>query len=217
MVSKLQKYIQDPHPRYRTTITVMPVRVFHQLPLQKELHTSGDFEEQTLLKTKRPATASSSRDKKLWANKYPKSVCQNLVSFIERQEPLPQMVEAHKKQQQLQQKQAKRMIIAKPKSAPSTKKDDRSRKMLSNMGLLASIDKGGLEMNIQKIIEMIELKIIDIISDPKKQNPDAFNEIEREITEVLRQMRSLGSGNQAQRQVRDGFSSVRFKVTFEIL
>lgn len=181
----------------------MPVRVFHQHPPQRELHTSGDFEDNAKPKTpnsnRRPATPtipSTSKEKKLWANKYPKSVCQNLVSFIEKQEPLPQMAMDVKK------RPSTKKVISKPKSAPLAKKCDSDRKMLNNMGLLASIDKNGLEMNIQKIIEMIELKIIDIISDPEKQNPDAFNEIEREITDVLQQMRSIGGGEPQQQVVK---------------
>lgn len=101
---------------------------------------------------------------------------------------------------------SKRRIVSKPRSAPLAKKVSlmapARTKMLSSMGMLASIDRKGLETNIQRIIDMIELKIIDIISDPEKQNPTTFAEIEREITAVLGEMRAMGAAPAHIRKIR---------------
>lgn len=191
VVSKLQKYMHDPHLRYRTTITVMPVKIFHQNP-PKDAFLAGDFLDTRPKKSSTSKSVSPRDNKKLWANKYPKSVCHHLVSFIERQETLPQLAKPAEPAKKRPTNQQARRVAPKPRSAPASKKTtENDRKMLSNMGLLASIDKNGLETNIQKIIEMIELKIIDIISDPAKQNPNTFSEIEQEIMDVLEKMRSV--------------------------
>lgn len=220
----------------------MPVRVFHQQnPVSKVTfhQTFGDHENNNNNKTIPTNNKSASSRKftttptttprdimplnarKLWANKYQKSVCQHLVSFVERQEPHPLMVDSPKKppskwkilsNNKSQQPSprlggVKKVEVAIGVGEEGVKNDDvvmvmppppppTSTKMLSSMGVLASIDRSCLEANLQKIIDMIELKIIDIVSDPIKQNAHAFAEIEREITDVLKQMRSMGTSQQ---------------------
>lgn len=199
----------------------MPARVLHN---QQQQQPIGDCD-RSVRKSSASSVTSRDKNRKLWANKYQKSICQHLVSFIEKQDPHPVMMQTKKPTSSW------RVLNNKSRSATSTKKltstesvnknknkcfgdgsssrkitesvdknnnnkyvgdGSSSRKMLSNMGILASIDRKGLEENIQKIIDMIELKIIDIISDPKKQNANAFAEIEREIMDVLKEMRAMG-------------------------
>lgn len=71
--------------------------------------------------------------------------------------------------------------------------------------LAPAVQRRRLEGDIQRIIEMIELKIVDVVSDPGERNAAAFGEIEREIADVLGQMRGAG----AQGQVRVDVSSGR--------
>lgn len=61
--------------------------------------------------------------------------------------------------------------------------------VLNNIKTMAK--KNFIETDIKKIIQMIEMKIVDILSVPEKQNAEAFNSIEKEIRYVLRRMRKM--------------------------
>lgn len=78
-----------------------------------------------------------------------------------------------------------------PSPRTIAKKAENSYNMLDNMRNLVKNHSVMFESNIQNIIEMIEKKIVDVLSKPEKQNAEAFNAVEKEIRQVLKKMRML--------------------------
>lgn len=184
------------------------------------LYTSGDFPRNIeakkydlRVKTKQMST----EQRKLWSTKYQKFAGQHLVSFIESLPPLPskiteinkteqqkinqlQTVELYKRQQKtIAKKPINRSPPPKPKTLTprSTEKETITvhKTMKTNTDVLNNIKtiakKNFIETDIKKIIQMIEMKIVDILSVPEKQNAEAFNSIEKQIRYVLRRMRKI--------------------------
>lgn len=232
VAKKLRPYMTDPNLRYRTTITVMPVKVTvdvsgvltvtdqadsEKAPKTNYAHRAGDFSRSPKLcdlpnKTKRLT------ERQLWNKKYAKSVGRHLISFLERQEPLPEdnkdvvkIVELPDDRPkktygipELQRSSPKTPKRPQTKASPAvpsaskaktkqhmqtkTRKDE---KQAIDMKSLTSANHSMLENNIQKIIEMVEFKIVDILSVPERHKSDAFAEVEREIKEVLIRMNQV--------------------------
>lgn len=243
VAKKLRPYITDPNLRYRTTITVMPVKVFFDtsgvLTVTDEAgyeksprpnadygYKAGDFSRTTgLCEVPTRGKTMSQAERKLWNRKYAKSVGQHLISFLEKQEPLydantgseAKIVELSPeklKKSYSVMPQAPAVTVSsrtplsrrpqtgrvssgllpgpKQKSRPATARNKRDTKQLLLEGqVLTSDEQVVLENNIQKIIEMIEFKIVDILSVPDRQNADAFDAVEREIKEVLIKMKCV--------------------------
>uniref|UniRef100_A0AAR5Q7J0 Uncharacterized protein n=1 Tax=Dendroctonus ponderosae TaxID=77166 RepID=A0AAR5Q7J0_DENPD len=110
------------------------------------------------------------QERKIWENKYGKSVGQKLLSFIEKQP------EAYQ--------------VPTPKHAlpKSVKKSSTQQLMLDHLKNLKE-KNDYIQTNIQKAIAVIENKMVDILGKPAtSQSIEAFDVMEKEISSVLSMM-----------------------------
>ncbi|CAG9767701.1 unnamed protein product [Ceutorhynchus assimilis] len=130
------------------------------------------------------------QERKIWENKYGKSVGQKLLNFVEKQ---PAAYE-----------------IPVPKYAlPKTIKDPiRQREMLEKLQELKQ-KNDSIQNNIVKAIQVIENKMIDVLCKPA-ESIDAFEKMEKEITQVLSLMKTCKEGSQQEAlpQIGEPYSDV---------
>ncbi|XP_030759638.1 uncharacterized protein LOC115885034 isoform X2 [Sitophilus oryzae] len=140
-------------------------------------------------KEEKSKNKNDNTQRKIWENKYGKSSGQKLISFIEKQ---PEVYKA-----------------TVPKYAlPKIANETRQKLMLQKLHDLKQ-KNDNIQNNIQKAIEVIEKKMVDIISKPVTTGSmEAFEEMEKEITTVLSFMKSTESKKNAEK----GFAKNLYKV-----
>ncbi|XP_050302904.1 uncharacterized protein LOC126740778 isoform X2 [Anthonomus grandis grandis] len=117
------------------------------------------------------AKSKDDRKRKIWENKYGKSVGQKLLNFIEKQPsayqtPIPKY------------------------ALPKTVKDTNRQKQMLNQLLSLKQKNDDIQVNIQKAIGVIEQKMVDILGKPATQGMEAFDQMEKEISDVLSLMKT---------------------------
>nr|XP_023012594.1 uncharacterized protein LOC111502687 isoform X1 [Leptinotarsa decemlineata] len=156
---------------------------------------SKDFQDRSLI----------GLDKKLWANKYGKGVGHQLVSFIKNQPnhptiPLPRYARVAYKN-----KDIPRENMNFPRA--SIKNNVRHKQVLAHLqGLKEQNDE--IQNNLQKAINVIEAKMIDILNAPKDSSSvEAFDVMEKEITNVLSMMKFNSKGSSRKQTPKSAESS----------
>lgn len=245
IITKLKPYMFDPHTRYPTTITVMPVLVTTytnpNFAVQKPLlekNQGGDCRLATSSKPVEEAKftkAVKTPPKK--KNKNPKTTSVNLMNYLEKQNlnsqqkhgdsldnyyyqdfpepftppppppppptPPPSRPQVAKKTLAQVDPVSPRLKSAKVTKAAATKSKKiqhsqamlqkhaaESRKLLQDIQKLSQKTK--LEANIQNVIDMIETKIVEILSHPDESHNEAFKTVESKIVEILNTMNEEG-------------------------
>ncbi|KAG5888738.1 hypothetical protein JTB14_032014 [Gonioctena quinquepunctata] len=145
-------------------------------------------------------------EKKLWAYKYGKGVGHQLVSFIKSQSnqptiPLPKYAMASQKNKDTPREN----IIPRAPLRNAT----RHRQMLQHLqGLKEKNDE--IQNNIQKAINVIEAKMIDLLSAPgDSSSVEAFDIMEKEITNVLSMMKFSSKGGSRKSTPKSGEGAMR--------
>ncbi|XP_060533192.1 uncharacterized protein LOC132706102 isoform X3 [Cylas formicarius] len=128
----------------------------------------------------------SEREKKLWENKYGKTPAQKLTKFIENQ-PVHYQLSPPKHAMPNEKKVSKNRFLSRLSAdQPSV----RQNAVLEQLKTLKQ-KNDHVSSNIQKAIEVIENKMVDILSKPKATDSvEAFDEMEQEITNVLTLMKA---------------------------
>ncbi|XP_076256368.1 uncharacterized protein LOC143193842 isoform X2 [Rhynchophorus ferrugineus] len=155
------KSFPSPAPTERLHPLVPPLWMNYHDALMKKSDTS----------TKSKASKQKEeQQRRIWEHKYTKSVGNKLINFIEKQ---PQVYK-----------------VPLPKYAlPKPYSESRQKLMIKQLFDLKQ-KNDSIQTNIQKAIEVIEKKMIDIISKPATSDSmEAFDEMEKEITNVLNMMK----------------------------
>ncbi|KAL1501488.1 hypothetical protein ABEB36_006800 [Hypothenemus hampei] len=132
------------------------------------------------------------QDKKIWENKYGKSVGQKLLNFIEKQpHPYQPSVPKHA----LPNKKSIGQLQVKKVSSPR-----KQQQMLEHLHSLKK-KNDNIQNNIEKAIDVIENKMVNILGrSGTSKSIEAFDEIKKEITNVLSMMKFPASKNMSKRK-----------------
>lgn len=205
----LRPYLFDPTINHNRTYVVMPVGVIYDRKLEtkpqnvahlkeclmvsKTTHDLNSTQKNHHLKqtkvgnskanTKWTASAAAKQvdpiKKSFAAPKYRKTPAEKLVSFVIKQNNI---------------KTATNTFLAPKQHSNVTIPKQETPIIFPLTPLNAFKNKKLLEKDIQRVVQAIEEKIVNILSDPIKHNPEAFNNVEKEILDILDTMRRLKQG-----------------------
>lgn len=186
----LRPHLFDPATNHHRTYVVMPVGVIydHKFETKPRHVNQRDYlmVPKTMPKThpskqtraKFPVTRQSEPTRKnLGVTKYKKTPAEKLVSFIIKQDGNGTPATATTDN------------LAASKATTVPKQDASVIFPLHPLNVFKN--KKLLEKDIQRVVQAIEEKIVNILSDPIKHNPEAFNNVEKEILDILDMMRRL--------------------------
>lgn len=204
IVSRLKPYMFDPHMRYPTTITVMPAMITtYTNPNFVKNANKALAEKNQVGDYAGPTRYTSKLNKPIKYLNEKKKTCPNKplrptnLNQINRFKPTQEKMHGDAWDD-----------YEAPSTIPSSPKTIKRRTFRSNyesypnpilkqptdlskfkQQKIAKPNKW--EANIQSVIEMIETKIVEILSDPEKTHLEAFKSVEMKILEILSSEKSL--------------------------
>lgn len=188
-VKSLAALMIDPTIKHYNTYTIMPVQVtYNNANIKKKYENDvGKFNSNSFQSTSGVKPKVNTRwlddphfdkftNKKLITNKYRRTISQNLIKYVANQKTLYNDLEKSSSTQTIFSKNKNLLLSAKPSERPFDK--------------MALLNKKYLGKDISRVVSAIEEKIVHVLAEPDDSNA-AFNEIEREIKDIISVMQRM--------------------------